>query len=361
MKTIIFCLIILLLNFPAWSIDYSDFPADLQPVIDERLAELEPNGGICIAGRVTFSDGAYINGGFDVMVNLNCRVDEPLVIFEGGWFIMNRILPSFYTAGYGRGLVLRAFGYKPIDKDIKLGEREITYIELEMEKTPPEKLSSIAGIVINDQNEPVEGATVMLSFPFSYSGTYGTPMMSRTTGPDGQYSFEGLSSVKMNVTASASGYAYNSVTIAPLEGELQIVDLELFRSLKVVIDYVYQADGSDDFSSDNVERGTIKWTVGSLGADFSERGLVEQYEDELIRDLELRQDGNKLKFDIFYVNERNGYCDMGAVDFDSVEEAPKTDYTTNPMPCVAGHVYVVKTYEGNYAKFIVTSISQAGY
>jgi hypothetical protein len=361
MKKIVIGLILLFLNFPAVAIDYNDFPLNLQPILDERLAELEPNGGICVAGRVTSSDNTYIRNGFDVMVNLNRRVDEPLAIFEGGWFIMDRILPSSYAAGYGRGLVLRAFGYKPIDKDIKLQEGEITYIELVMEKTAPEKLSSIAGIVINDQNEPVEGATVMLGFPFSYSGAYGTPMMSMTTGPDGQYSFEGLSSVKMNVTASASGYAHDSVTIAPLEGKLQIVDLVLFRILKAVIDYVYQPDGSDDFTSDDIEKGKIEWTVGSLGVDFSERGLVEPYEDELIRDLELRQNDNELEFDIFYVNERNGYCDMGSVDFNSVEEAPQTDYSTNPRPCVVGHVYVVKTYEGNYAKFIVTSISQVDY
>ena len=122
MKKVVLCLILLWLSCPALAIDYNDFPVDLQQILDERLAELEPNGGICVAGRVTFSDGVHINSGFDVMVNLNRRVDEPLMIFDGGWFIMDRILPSSYTAGYGRGLVLRAFGYEHLDKDIKLQE-----------------------------------------------------------------------------------------------------------------------------------------------------------------------------------------------------------------------------------------------
>jgi hypothetical protein len=45
------------------------------------------------------------------------------------------------------------------------------------------------------------------------------------------------------------------------------------------------------------------------------------------------------------------------VDFESVTEAAENGYYTGTRPCVVGHVYVVRTYENNYAKFVVRSIS----
>lgn len=96
---------------------------------------------------------------------------------------------------------------------------------------------------------------------------------------------------------------------------------------------------------------------GSDGVDFSD-GKVEGYEPNSLRDLEMFQDQGKLKFRISYANgQGNGFYDKGEVDFDSVIEAPVSGYSIDAKPVTVGHTYVVKTYENNYAKLIVNSIS----
>jgi len=357
MKKALFCIIICLFNLPATAIDYNDFPPNLQQILDERIDELTSNGGICIAGRVTMSDGEPISSGGDVVVNLYHGVDEPLWVYDGGWFIMGRILSSDY-AGPRKGFVLRAFGYNPIDASIRIREGKITYVDFVMDKTPSEKLASIIGIVVDEQNEPFEGASVRLSFPFANHGNDSMPYMSMVAGPDGKYSFKGLSTTEYSIVASVSDYAYHSITVTPPAGETVIKNLKLWYNRKAIIDYVYQADGSRSFTSGNLQKGTIEWINNHQGVDFSD-GRVEGYEPNSLRDIEMTQSQDELEFGIFYVNGKNGFYDIGAVDFDAVTEAPQTTYSLARRLCVAGHVYIVRTYEGNYAKFIVRSISES--
>jgi hypothetical protein len=226
-----------------------------------------------------------------------------------------------------------------------------------MHKTPAEKLASVSGIVTDEQGKPVAGAWVRLSFPFSSHGTDSEPDMSITTGTDGKYAFEGLSPTEHSLVASASDCAYHSIRFAPSAGETATKNLTLYRNHKIVIDYVYQADGSRSFAGGKLKTGTLEWGNGHQGLDFSD-GRVEEYEPKSLRDIEMRQDQDKLKFAIFYVDSeiKNGFYDAGAAEFDSVVEAAEKGYDTNPKLCVIGHVYVVRTYEGHYAKFIVKEI-----
>ena len=357
MKKVFVCVIICICNLPAAAIDYNDFPPNLQQILDERIDELTSKGGICIAGRVTMSDGEPISSGGDVLVNLHHRVDMPLWVYEDGWFIMGRVLPSDY-AGPKKGFVLRAFGYNPIDESIRIREGKITYVEFVMDKTPSEKLASISGTVVDEQNEPFEGASVRLSFPFSNHGNDSMPYMSMAAGTDGKYSFKGLSATEYSLTASVSDYAYHSITIKLPAGETVTRDLKLWYNRRAIIDYVYQADGSRNFTGGNIQKGTIEWIRSHQGVDFSD-GKVEGYEPNSLRDIEMTQSQDELEFDIFYSNGKNGFYDMGAIDFDAVTEAPQTTYSLERRLCVAGHVYIVRTYEGNYAKFIVRSISES--
>jgi len=361
MKKIIFCSIsIFLLNLTGCALNRNDFPKNLQRVLDQRTADLKSNGGIYIAGRIKMSDGAHITSGEDVMVNLYDGGDMPLWVYEDGLFMMERTLPSHYAVARKK-LVLRTFGYEPNDAIIKVLQGEITYVELVMHKTPPEDLASVAGIVMNDQNEPFEGAIVNLSFPFANHGYRGDtgytyPHKEMTTGRDGQYSFKGLSVAEYSLVASAPSCAYHCVSFTPPVGGILIKNLKLYKNRSIIIDYVYQADGSRSFISGNLQTGTIEWVNGNEGVDFSD-GRVEGYEPQSLRDIEMRQDQDMLKFQIFYCNGQNGFYDGGAVVFESVTEAAQTGYSTMEKPCVIGHVYIVRTYENKYAKFVVRSIS----
>ena len=333
-------------------ISYADFPPHLQAILDERTAELQASGGLCIAGRVKFSDDSPIRSGKDVMINLHQGIDEPLLIYEGGWFVMSRTLQSYY-AGTKRGFILRAFGYDPIDASITILNGEITYLGFEMKKTPPEKLARVRGVVTDEQGHPIEGARVSLFFPFAYQAR---PEMTTQTDPNGEYSFEGLSITEHGVQFFKSDYASDSDRFTPPEGGTAIRDIKQYTRYSIIIDYVYQADGSRNFTSGELQRGTIDWHPYKGGVDFSE-GQVERYEPDDLRDLELRQEKNVLKFRVFYANGRNGFYDVGSVAFDSVTEAAETGYDGYERPCEVGHVYVVRTYEeDNYAKFIVKSL-----
>lgn len=357
MKKAIFCIIICLLSMPAIAIDYNDFPPNLRQILDQRITELTSNGGVCIAGRVTMSDGGPINSGGDVVVNLYHSIDEPLRVYEDGWFIMDRTFSSNY-AGPRKGFVLRAFGYNPINESIRIRQGKMTYVEFVMDKTPSEKLASITGTVVDEQNEPFEGAVVRLSFPFANHGNDGMPYMSLVAGPDGKYSFKDLSATEYSIVASVSDYAYHSITVTPPAGGTVTENLKLRYNRKVIIDYIYQADGNRSFTSGNLQKGTIEWINNHQGVDFSD-GKVEGYEPNSLRDIEMTQLQNELEFSIFYCNGRNGFYDAGAVDFDAVTEAPQTTYSLAKRLCVVGHVYIVRTLEGNYAKFIVRSISES--
>jgi len=348
---LLFALFFLFACIPAVAVDYDDFPSELQSILDERIADLEAEGGICIAGVVTKSDGARIRGGKDVQVNLLDRADVPLRVYEGGWFMMERTHKSS-NAGIGKRLILRAFGYEPIDASVTIPDGGITYMEFEMTKTAPENLASVKGVVLDEANYLFNGAHVSLSFPYANYGVDATPIMDMYTNIDGEYLFDGLSECEYNLTASASGYAYHTGRFTPSIGEVTERDRILYPNRRIVIDYVYQADDSRSFAEGDLKTGSIDWLCGKGGVDFSD-GQVEGYDWEDPRDLELLQDQDVLQFRNFYVNGENGFYDAGAVDFNSVTEAEEGGYKTTKRRCIVGHVYVVKTYDLKYAKFIV--------
>lgn len=358
MKKVIFCIVILF-NLPAWAVDYNDFPPALQQILDQRTAELASKGGICVAGSVTASDETYFGSGKELKVNFLQGVDDPLEIYDSGWFIMKRTFQPIPNYGPAK-LVLRAFGYDPIDATFAALEGKITYAEFVMNKTPAEDLATITGTVTYDENEPAGGVSVNLIFPYA-SAANENPQMSTITEPNGRYSLENLSSTEYHLyIAAIPGYAGVSAYITTAKGKATIKDIQLYPNLKIVIDYVYQADGSRNFTGGDLKKGTIKWANGRDGVDFSD-GKAEGYEPESPRDIEMRQDQDVLKFRIFYGNgqqKQNGFYDAGDAAFESVKEASEAGYFMDMKPCKVGHTYVVKTYEGNYAKFVVRDISE---
>ena len=122
-------------------IGYNVFPPDLQEILDERISSLTSQKGVCIAGQVSMSDGKVIRGGKDVLVNLCDGIDEPLRVYDGGWFIMRRTQNSAYAGG-DVGFILRSFGYDPIDASVTILDGELTYLEFVMQKTETEMLKT---------------------------------------------------------------------------------------------------------------------------------------------------------------------------------------------------------------------------
>ncbi len=352
----------------AFAVVYSDFPAELQLILDERIAEIDAEGGMCIAGQVSFSDGAPITSGADVMVNFYEGWDEPLWVYEGGWFIMGRVGPSSY-AGPDKGFVLRAFGYDPIDASVTILDDEMTYLEFEITKTLPENLANIEGSVY-DGSGWYDGsggpwqytwyASVSIYFPFANHGPGTYPYMSRyaTYGfghGGGEFSFEDLSVCEHEVMATAENYEYHIALVTPPAVGSERVTFKIYPNRAIVIDYVYQADGSRDFTGGDLQTGTIEWLNGSGGVDFSQGQVLEGDS----QDLSMVQEADILRFEAIDPNGLNGFYDAGLVDLDSVFEAAEADYTKDSQLSKVGHVYVVQTGEGNYAKFFIQSFERA--
>lgn len=342
----------------AGTVDYDDFPTTLQSILDERIAALNTEGGICIAGRVTLSDGAPIHSGADAQVNFQPGLDEPTRMYEGGWFIMGRTLPAFYASPGGM-LAVRAFGYDPLDAPITVLTDEVTYADLMLMRTPSEQLSSVMGVVTDEDDQPFSDAKVSISFPFANFGIGSQgpsyPRREQTTGLDGRYEFTGLSDTAHSAVAWAPGYAFHSGSFTPPPGETAVENRRLYPNRTIRIRYVHQRDGTRNFTGGDLQVGTIYWLNGDGGVDFSE-GRVEGYDWEDLRDLELRQYQDVLMFRVFYVTGRNGYYDAGAIDFDDLMEAAESGYGITTSPVLVGHVYVVHTYEEDqFVKFLVES------
>ncbi|MFH1110576.1 MAG: carboxypeptidase regulatory-like domain-containing protein [Planctomycetota bacterium] len=339
------------------ALNYADFPANLQTILDQRIAELNASGGICVAGRVTKSDGVPIHSGADVQVNLSFGPDIPTRIYDGGWFIMNRTSSGSY-AGPSRRIIVRAFSYDPLDAFVTILSGEMTFVELTIDRTPPEELSAVVGTVTDENADPLSGATVNLTFPFAKlgyeNGVYSDPRMEMMTGTDGLFEFDGLSGTEYSLVASKTGYAYDSRLFTPPAGGTVPRDLRLYPNRRIHLRYAFQANGTFDLGAGDLQTGFLTWLNGPAGVDFSE-GRIEDlgYDHGDARDLEMVQTQDVLEFRVFFANGQNGFYDAGAVDFDSVTTAAAGGYSTSAKPVLVGHVYVVRTYDNKYAKFVV--------
>ena len=333
-----------------WALDYSDFPENLQWILDDRLEELGNKRGICVAGRVTFSDGAQIYGCGDIGVSLTAKVNEPLMVYYGGWFIMRRILDAKW-AGLDKKNRLRAFDYYPVDVHVTIDEGRITYLETMMTKTPDEKLCDIKGVVFDENGDPLEGATVSLSFSMIH---FPGSELKMVTDSAGEYIFNKVTEMSYRLKAWAGGYAdCKDYNFRPSPNAESDRNLRLYPHHRIYIEYVYEPNDTRYFGSDSPK--AMYWKHDndvSKGIRFSE-GVIAKDENDLV----LKQEQDTLYFTYYYGSSEfsNGYYDEGLVSFSSVNEASEDPKKYRGYgSCKIGHVYVVKTLEGpHYAKFIV--------
>ena len=242
---------------------------------------------------------------------------------------MGRVGSSSY-AGSDKGVVLRAFGYDPIDASVTVLDGEMTYLEFELAKTPPENLATVEGRVLDENNRcsftghseygwPDERATVSIFFPFANNGTGTYPLISTDTGTTpipgqicGQFSFEDLSVCEYEVMATAEDYDYDSELVTPPAEDFDSISLKIYPNRSIMIFYVYQANGSRDFTGGQIHVGNIPWLSGSGGVDFSQALVVEGPDQDLC----MVQQADILRFEIPPEDIDAGFYDAGLiVDF----------------------------------------------
>jgi len=328
-----------------------DAPQEILDIIEAMQGPLS-EGAFLIIGRVSFSDGRSIEGGDcpEVYVAFQRGIDVALAVYSDGWFATETTVASYYADG--GILVLRAMGHSPVDVSIAVEDPIVFVDEVVL---VPEAKHVITGVVYDAEGNPIVGLTVDLTFPFS-SYCY-EPLQSTTTDDAGGFEFSSLSTAEHQVALGAPhGYVAARLDVTPHEPDIdEVVELTMHRRLQIVIDYVYQPNGTRTLTGPNAITGTATWRT-TQGFDFEDGG-PEYYEQEDLRDLELDQIGGELFFRSVYVTGENGSYRVSDVSFDAVTEAAESGYGISRTLCIVGDVYVVRTYtELHYAKFIVRAI-----
>ena len=128
------------------------------------------------------------------------------------------------------------------------------------------------------------------------------------------------------------------------------------RYWRRVLHLDYEFSETANFTNKNIVKGE-NWTQG-IGINFDKNDKARHHDLQF----DLNSKG-QLYFHHLDVNEMVSHYDAGEVPFESVtvadsEHFPNGNTTT---PCTVNHVYVVRTWEGKYAKFIVREIEVMRY
>ena len=183
---------------------------------------------------------------------------------------------------------------------------------------------------------------------------YGDGRSETTTNEEGEFILSNLRSGEINIFANKSGYngIYTSVSVD--KGETATCKLNGYRIRKAKVRWVFQPDGSRNFSKDNIVTGTAVLQDDALDrVSFSEgfkqvRGesdfFIYQKEDSiLIKNFDVRMDGP-------------AFLEIDS-SFDELIEVPDFDYNGLTLTLKQGKVYVFRTYDGEkYAKMEVLEI-----
>lgn len=316
----------------------------MQRALAEAKQRIGANGEFYIAGRVTFSDSAWIEDPKNIQVNFeeDFGGSHTCTVSPGGWFL------SYGIFARNGDLAMRSFSYLPIDFRTNFPANTINYVAFEMERVPDNQLTTIQGTVTDQTGAPLAGVRIGLAFNLAASpGDNSKPVQAARTREDGGFSFSGLAPAAYRLFANHPGRVHTGATVTTRSGAALQKNLTLFPLKSVTFDYVCQNAGMLDFTGGNLTRGTMTW-------DQSKQGIIFTSRKDYASDLEGYQIGDQVGFSCVYGNGNgNGFYDAGAVDFDSITKAPGTGYSMRRQPCVVGHVYVVKTYDGHYVKLVV--------
>lgn len=333
--------------------ELSDVPEGIRAQLIE-MADTLSDGRFLIVGRFQFSDNRAVEGGTcpDAFVTYVQETDESLAVEADGWFYTRDAIESAHAEG--GVLRIRASGHRPIDMPLNVNAAILLLDDIIL---MPETDYSVQGTVLDAAGDPVPNIQVSLHFPTA--ANCWEPIAVTHANDVGQYSFEGLSSAEHRVVLGVPfGYLYVTADVQPQSASRSaLADFTLYSQLRAVIDYVYQRDGSRTFMGSGAIAGSATWET-TYGFDFDD-GAPEYYEADDLRDLELEQDGGNLTLRVVYLSDQeNGFYQVTDTDFDAIIEAAESGYGIRRVSVEVGDVFVVRTYEGHYAKLVVRAIEE---
>ena len=273
--------------------------------------------------------------------------------FDDGWFVHK--LRGYKRTSDEISLMAGGYRYATTTFTATVPEKQTVFQQVVVNRPSKEEQADIKGVVVDEAGEPIYGALIFLHCDLNCGRSVG---ITTGTGGSGQFQFRGLAARGFDIVVETPKHHKDYERIQLKPGTTADVKFTLPKNKKVTMDYVFQGDGNRLFHGPQVKKGTIvlqRPDFRIMFADGSTKGELAGGED--IR-LECRD--CQLFFRNGINNGKTGFYDAGEVPFDSVKEAAEQGYAINARPCVVGHVYVVRTYDGrHYAKFIVRSIEDA--
>ena len=379
------------------------YPEGFAEQVANLEKEVKENDGLALVARIVDADGNpvrridYHVGSWFWLSDDDAFSSFPNVTRDG-WLRTNNLLNSAMGRGVttfikgGGGTVSE--GDKFIDRDVikfvvytathkpavikipvKFGS--VYYADIKLERTPEDELVTISGIaLVEDTDAPIEGATVFLRIaggsvtvsrgalrmPGGAGATSG--LRQTATDKDGRFSFQGVAPQLYSISVRQSGYSPTALPFISLE---QLEKEHVFRFYKlrsIEIEYVFQPDGNRDFTAGNLQPRTVT-LQHALNSGFrfesGDMSTGAAGTPDGRRDIDFRDSNGNMNFhQVYNTATGNGFYDAGEVPFESVKEADANPgvypNSIEPLPVKRNHVYVVKTIDGKYAKFVVRKI-----
>jgi protocatechuate 3,4-dioxygenase beta subunit len=357
--------------------DITTYPKEFAERVAKIEQEAKDNKDVVVIGRIVDAQGTpVISWNYMTSLQWGNTYPEGRTPFAGGWFAINNFVRSdarkMIEAGEWHpdwGTTAKLFVYSAANEPAKfefpivLGT--VYYANIVLDKTPENELVSLSGTVRDGENKSIEGVSVRLSFPHpSISGGNDEGLKQIKTDKEGRFSFEKITPQRYQLLMRKHGYPSQHEVI-PLE-ELEAEHVICYYVPRTVeIEYVFQTDGSRDFTKGNLQPLQTSFVPAQHFSGFRfATGKVVSFSSvaDGPADIEFRSEDGELRFWKDYINYEGGFYDAGEISFESLNEADENPdvYSRelkSPVFVKLNHVYVVQTTEGKFAKFVVHKIS----
>jgi len=273
---------------------------------------------------------------------------------------------------------------KPVMVELPASSDEIHYANIVFPRTSENEETILSGIALGDDGNPIENAQVYLR-AYGVAGIT-SYLKHGFTDKNGRFTFKDIAAQPYQVNLFKRGYtAAPGLPVIPVEqlGIRHTHVVHYYKMRNVEIEYVYQPDGSRDFTKGNLQPRTatlesidgliLRDTDGGFCFATGEtvRLLGTRWQPLEAKLFYLKDNCGELTFHlgesttIYYSGTGRGakgcgFYDAGAVPFDSVDKADEDlqRYSPASQPAKLNHVYVVRTEAGKYAKLIVRRMSE---
>ena len=252
--------------------DVSTYPEGFAQIENE----VKEKNGLALIARVVDAEGNPINrADFQTGSHYEPLLPHytPVVSaspMTGGWFRTGNILATVT----GRTILAKIVSQNPLDWsvpikffvytattppvviEVPVAPGKVYYAKVVLAKIPENEFVSLSGIVLDDKDNPIADAPMTLKVR---GGTGSTGYLRRTTSDkEGRFTFEKIAAQTYLVSPSSrTGYVSALSAEIPVEKLGDEYVFHCYKQRDIEIEYVFQPDGSRDFTIGDLQPITV--------------------------------------------------------------------------------------------------------